>query len=191
MQETKPSTFTSLQQYSRECHTLDHNLPNDHITGFHAISDYNAKISYFRFGKTYSRKLFHEKKPSKRQNLDKLIIFGNDLYSICQQKLFVNGRDAYENSCKYFTIQTKKDPKKCLNDTRRHGYPEKTQNNGQIPCRLSIMRARKRLYLLRLDRSLELFARFNRHLGFFNLPRLASRLQYRSRRSMSPISMVQ
>ena len=33
------------------------------------------------------------------------------------------------------------------------------------------MRARKRPYLPRLDRSLELFARLSRHLGFFNLLR--------------------
>ena len=177
MQETKPSTLNSLQQHSREYHILDHKLPDDHITGFiHAISDYNAEISNFRFGKTYSRKFFREKKPSKRQKLNKLIILGNDLHSICQQELFVNGRDAHENSCKYFTIQTKKAPTSFLNDTRRHDYLEKNQNNGQIPCRLSTMRARKRLYLLRLDRSLKLFARFSRHLGFFNLLRLLGRV---------------
>ena len=73
------STCNSLQQRSRECHILDHNVPDDHITGLiHAISGYNAKISKFRFTKVYSRKLLREKKPSKRQKLNKLIIFGND-----------------------------------------------------------------------------------------------------------------
>ena len=47
------------------------------------------------------------------------------------------------------------------------------------------MRARKRPYLPRLDRSPELFARLSRHLGFFNLLRCIGP----SRRSMSPISM--
>ena len=52
------------------------------------------------------------------------------------------------------------------------------------------MRARKRPYLPILDRSLELFARLRPPSWIFKMSRLASRLLYRSRRSIPPISMV-
>ena len=51
------------------------------------------------------------------------------------------------------------------------------------------MRARKRPYLPILDRSLELFARLRPPSWIFKMSRLASRLLYRSRRSIPPISM--
>ena len=79
LQETKPFTFTSLEQHSRECHVLDENLRDDHITQLiHAISDLYTKIFVHRFGKVYSEKVVRGEKPSKRQKLNKLILFGND-----------------------------------------------------------------------------------------------------------------
>ena len=79
LQETKPFTFTSLEQHSRECHVLDENLSDDHITQLiHAISDLYTKIFVHRFGKVYSEKVVRGEKPSKRQKLNKLILFGND-----------------------------------------------------------------------------------------------------------------
>ena len=51
------------------------------------------------------------------------------------------------------------------------------------------MRARKRPYLPIVDRSLELFARLRPPSWIFKMSRLASRLLYRSRRSIPPISM--
>jgi hypothetical protein len=39
--ETKPSTFTSLEQHYRGCHILDQNLRDDHIIFLiHSISDF-------------------------------------------------------------------------------------------------------------------------------------------------------
>ncbi|CAB4017604.1 Hypothetical predicted protein, partial [Paramuricea clavata] len=79
LQETKPSTFIELQQHSRECHILDENLRDDHITTLvHGISDLYVKIFIHRFGKIYSEKIVRGGQPSKRQKLNKLILFGND-----------------------------------------------------------------------------------------------------------------
>ncbi len=72
-------TFTSLEQHSRECHILDQNLRDDHITRLiHAVSHLYTKIFLYRFGKMYSEKVIRDEKPSKKQKLNKLIIFAND-----------------------------------------------------------------------------------------------------------------
>ena len=79
LRETKLSTFTSLEQHSWECHILDQNLRDDHITLLiHSISDLYAKIFVYRFGKIHLEKIVRDEKPSKRQKINKLILFGND-----------------------------------------------------------------------------------------------------------------
>ena len=79
LKETKPSTFTALQQHSRDCHILDHYLRDDHTTLLiHGISSLYTKIFLYRFGKVYSEKVVRGEKPSKRQKLNKLILFGHD-----------------------------------------------------------------------------------------------------------------
>jgi hypothetical protein len=54
-------------------------LCDDHITTlFHGISDLYVKIFIHSFGKIYSENIVRGGKPSKRQKLNKLILFGND-----------------------------------------------------------------------------------------------------------------
>lgn len=77
--QTKPSTFITLQQHSQNCHILGHNLRDNPITTLiHGISDSYVKLLVHRFGKIYSEKVVHDEKPSKRPNLNKLILIGND-----------------------------------------------------------------------------------------------------------------
>ena len=74
-----PSTFTALQQHSRDSHILYHYLRDDHTTLLiHGISSLYTKTFLYRFGKVYSEKVVRDKKPSKRQILNNLILFGHD-----------------------------------------------------------------------------------------------------------------
>ena len=79
LQEVKPSAFLTLQQHSLETHVLDKNLCDDHITILiKKITDLYSKIFLQQFSKIYTEQIVKQEAPSKRQKLNKLIMFGND-----------------------------------------------------------------------------------------------------------------
>jgi hypothetical protein len=79
LQEVKPSAFQSLQQHSQDTHVLDKDLCDDHITILvKKITDLYSKIFLHQFLKVYSERIVRQEAPSKRQKLNKLILFGND-----------------------------------------------------------------------------------------------------------------
>ncbi|CAB4019071.1 DNA transposase THAP9 [Paramuricea clavata] len=79
LQEVKPSVFQSLQQHSQDTHVLDKDLRDDHITILvKKITDLYSKIFLHQFSKVYSERIVRQEAPSKRQKLNKLILFGND-----------------------------------------------------------------------------------------------------------------
>jgi hypothetical protein len=79
LQEVKPSAFQSLQQHSQDTHVLDKDLRDDHITILvKKITDLYSKIFLHQFSKVYSERIVRQEAPSKRQKLNKLILFGND-----------------------------------------------------------------------------------------------------------------
>jgi hypothetical protein len=79
LQEMRPTPFQSLQQHSQETHALDQNLQDDHITIIIKKITYRySKIFLHQFGKVYTDRIVKQGAPSKRQRLNKLILFGND-----------------------------------------------------------------------------------------------------------------
>ena len=79
LQETKPTVFNSLQQHSLETHVVDQSLRDDHITVLiKKITDLYSKIFLHRFAKVYSERIVRQEKPSQRNKLTKLILFGHD-----------------------------------------------------------------------------------------------------------------
>ena len=79
LQEVKPTVFTSLEQHSKETHVLDENLQDDHITTIiKKITFLYTKIFLHQFSKAYTERIVRQGAPSKRQKLNKLILFGND-----------------------------------------------------------------------------------------------------------------
>ena len=79
LQETKPTVFNSLQQHSLETHVIDPSLRDDHITVLiKKITDLYSKIFLYRFAKVYSERIVRQEKPSQRNKLTKLILFGHD-----------------------------------------------------------------------------------------------------------------
>ena len=79
LQEVKSSAFLTLQQHSLETHVLDKNLCDGHITILiKKITDLYSKIFLQQFSKIYTERIVKQEAPSKRQKLNKLILFGND-----------------------------------------------------------------------------------------------------------------
>ena len=79
LQEVKPTVFKSLEQHSQETHVLDENLQDDHITTIiKKITFLYTKIFLHQFSKVYTERIVRQGAPSKRQKLNKLILFGND-----------------------------------------------------------------------------------------------------------------
>jgi hypothetical protein len=79
LQKVRSTAFPSLQQHSRETHPLDQNLQDDHITNLiKKITYLYSKIFLYQFGKVYTDRVVKKGAPSKRQKLNKLILFGND-----------------------------------------------------------------------------------------------------------------
>ena len=79
LQEVKPTVFMLLDQHSQETHVLDENLHDDHITTImKKITLLYAKIFLHQFSKVYTERIVRQGAPSKREKLNKLILFGND-----------------------------------------------------------------------------------------------------------------
>ena len=71
-----------MQQHSLETHVVDQSLRDDHITVLNKkITDLYSKIFLHRFAKVYFERIVRQEKPSQRNKLTKLILFGHDWMS--------------------------------------------------------------------------------------------------------------
>ena len=76
---TRNNTFHSLSEHSKECHILDKNLRDDHITIIiKGIVKQYLVIFYHQFGVVFTERILKNNKPSKRRKLTKLILFQNE-----------------------------------------------------------------------------------------------------------------
>ena len=79
LQEVKPTVFKSLEQHSQETHVLGENRQDDHITTIiKKITFLYTKIFRHQYSKVYTERIVRQGAPSKRQKLNKLILFGKD-----------------------------------------------------------------------------------------------------------------
>ena len=79
LKETKLQTFQDLFQHSQQCHVLDGNLRDDHITILIMhIAKLYLQLFLYQFGKVYTERIVKENKASKRHVLTKQILFYNE-----------------------------------------------------------------------------------------------------------------
>ena len=76
---TKNNTFLLLSEHSKECHILDQDLRDDHITILiKGIVKQYLVIFYHQFGRVFTERILKNNKASKRRKLTKLILFQNE-----------------------------------------------------------------------------------------------------------------
>ena len=79
LKETKLQTFQDFFQHSQQCHVLDGNLSDDHITILIMhIAKLYLQLFLYQFGKVYTQRIVKENKASKRHVLTKQILFYNE-----------------------------------------------------------------------------------------------------------------
>ena len=79
LKETKLQTFQDLLHHSQQCHILDDNLRDDHITVMiKHIAKLYLQLFLYQFGKVYTERVVKENKASKRHALTKQILFYNE-----------------------------------------------------------------------------------------------------------------
>ena len=76
LQATKSCTFEKLFEHSRQCHILDQDMRDDHISVLirHIVNCY-LKLFFYQFGKVYTERVIKENKASRRHALTKQILF--------------------------------------------------------------------------------------------------------------------
>ncbi len=79
LQNTKLSTFTEQVEHSQQCHILDENMRDDHITSIiRLIVESYLKLFLHQFGRVYTERVIKENKASGRHELTKQILFYNE-----------------------------------------------------------------------------------------------------------------
>jgi hypothetical protein len=79
LQNTKLSTFSELVEHSQQCHILDANMRDDHITSIiRLIVESYLKLFLHQFGCVYTEHVIKENKASRRHELTKQILFYNE-----------------------------------------------------------------------------------------------------------------
>ena len=76
VKETKASTFHDLYEHSMQCHVLDENMIDDHITSLiKLITKKYLHLFMYQFSKVYTERIIKENKASLRHQLTKQILF--------------------------------------------------------------------------------------------------------------------
>ena len=73
------NTFQMISEHSKQCHILDQNLRDDHISILikEIVKQYLI-IFYHQFGRVFTERILKNNKASKRRKLAKLILFQNE-----------------------------------------------------------------------------------------------------------------
>ena len=78
VRETKVSTFHDLSEHSKQCHVLDENMIDDHITSLvKLIAKTYLHLFMYQFSKVYTE-VSKENKASLWHQLTKQILFNNE-----------------------------------------------------------------------------------------------------------------
>lgn len=71
--------FDELFEHSRQCHILDQDMQDDHISHLiKLIVKSYLRLFFYQFGKVYTERVIKENKASRRHEPTKQILFHNE-----------------------------------------------------------------------------------------------------------------